>query len=1529
MKSIIRTFQHLAATAILLMCTSYHFINAQTIDLNTTFTDDTIIYPFSHYDIIYGLSITGSVELDSDTSLVRVILSDQDGNEWMVYEAYTLILPSGFCNLSDAADETKYLQVNAPYSLEVQIIDAELTLKYIQLETEPSEELESMQEQFKASIEAQKVDSIAYSIEQGEMLWFADNTTLSNKSYFSKKSIFGYKYNLCGLDYYTGGVYDPAPGVDAPVDDSPLVDNFDWRNRHGTRWLTSIKNQIPYDCDGLCYIYGPLAAIEGVANVFYNNLVNFDLSEQQVLDCDDNNNANQCDQGLVSDTHKEAIETGIVDEDCYPRVDLLQACDLDNIPISERLYQVKIAGVFPLYQQPSLTIDDIKKAIIQHGPLITTVKYPDLEIHHSMALVGFKILKKDDVFYNSHEPYNEIIVEENSDYIGRLVWIYKNSWGTDFGDNGYMLHLHEEEYVHPEYSSYYELPLDDILTNDDTIQWFDNDKDGYWNWGISNSFTIPIETCSNLEDSDDSENRLGPFDNNFYSVPVQPEMKVCWYKDMQPKEYIENNSFFSFDDSDLNTLTDNTFIFRIENPGNAQLNLEEFTTIISNNPDHYEVIIDESFSLTICMFDGYTEFRVKYYTDQQNPNPIGEISIDVDGRDEDVLTDFTFYMAYNDCSFASGEETISQNKTWDGFDLKTKDYRIVAGITLTVMGTIGMAEGSDIFVEPGAKIIIDGGCLTGLCGKLWNGIDLWGNPLYSQDERDQGYAAIINGGSIEYAKKGIETAYFDGYSYHRSGGVVHCDSAFFKDNQIGIKFYPYHYTAYGGAQVPNFSRIKNTEFEITDNFYSLEYSPVLDPLDELQIGEIWGLNIMGCDFINSSDKTHDIRGNGIYSMNGGYFITKRCTDLVPQVPCSGYEVCTFSNLDYGVRAFGDGSEWVIHIDTADFTENYRGVFMSGINDPIITKCTFNCTDEMDRFGSRNPMVGLYLEYCNRYQVEENSFISNYSETGQDAAGIQILNSCPYYNEVYNNEFNDFLAGITAAGENRDRYGTGLCIKCNDFTSCVSDIYVTPEGGHQLDYFGIATDQGRESDPQNPDPTLAAGNTFSQDNGINPNYTNEEGCNPIIYTYHGNNSSNKKIRPEPFDPPPPSIQIQLNPDNRVTYTEKNEVCPSHLGGGIAIESERSNLIVSTASLAEVKDTLSLLVDGGDTESLDFEIQTSFPDEALVLRQELMDRSPYLSDTIIKSSIAKEDVLLNALLRDILVANPQTAKSPSIMSKLDERYDPMPDYMMEEIMQGQSIYGAKEILESRLAASQSSRDLSLSKVIRYYKTDTSDYMASRDSLRIILENEDYPSARHELAYFFLNKDDSLNVFATLENIPIIFDLNEYETNLHADYETLFDLLWQIHTDTSSLDSAEIEQFMDLSGSYSLPGVFARNILVDNQLMSYYETVYLPDFNKSVVVNNNLPVYEEDETDCLKVFPNPTGNFFIVEYCIENEAHQSALLILSDIAGSVRKTWRLKDNQNQLIVPTNDLASGSYILKLTLDGKFQGSTKLIITK
>ena len=115
----------------------------------------------------------------------------------------------------------------------------------------------------------------------------------------------------------------------------------------------------------------------------------------------------------------------------------------------------------------------------------------------------------------------------------------------------------------------------------------------------------------------------------------------------------------------------------------------------------------------------------------------------------------------------------------------------------------------------------------------------------------------------------------------------------------------------------------------------------------------------------------------------------------------------------------------------------------------------------------------------------------------------------------------------------------------------------------------------------------------------------------------------------------------------------------------------------------KEWLILVTDGGDTDGLSMDVNTAMPDEALETRQELLNESPYLSDTVMKQAIYQENVLPNAMIRDVLVANPQSAKSVEMMNMLDMRLYPMPQYMKDEILQGKNILSAKDQIESQIS------------------------------------------------------------------------------------------------------------------------------------------------------------------------------------------------------------------------------------------------------
>jgi hypothetical protein len=465
--------------------------------------------------------------------------------------------------------------------------------------------------------------------------------------------------------------------------------------------------------------------------------------------------------------------------------------------------------------------------------------------------------------------------------------------------------------------------------------------------------------------------------------------------------------------------------------------------------------------------------------------------------------------------------------------------------------------------------------------------------------------------------------------------------------------------------------------------------------------------------------------------------------------------------------------------------------------------------------------------------------------------------------------------------------------------------------------GIASTQGESTGlPNGP-----AGNTFTE-NPIGNNYQNHLDCGHIDYIHHDAFEPPRKIVPEPI-----SLNITPYEDEDNDYL-KETACPSNLSGGIDIPAEMAVLTTEKVQITAYADTLSLLVDGGDTDDLNLEIQTSFPDEALQIRQELLIESPYLSDTVMETAIYKENVLPNVMIRDILVANPQSAKSHEVLNALDDRFVPMPDYMMDEIMQGQYIYGAKELLVQKLAKHKSIRGKSMAMLLRHYKSDTLNITASTDSIVSLLQNEDHPAAQYQLSILYLKQVDSLNAFSTLYVIPNDYNLTSSEEFIHALYEDLLEIQWQMKYDTAGIDSLQIQELFDIADHHrSLPGIYARNILINEELLVYKEPIYFPDFLKS------FPVYENQnkkspEENLLRLFPNPAGTFFIMEYDLR-EYEGESFVFITDMNGKVMDRFHLYDKQNQQVISTENFPAGMYIVQLLVDLSSVASEKIVISK
>jgi hypothetical protein len=168
--------------------------------------------------------------------------------------------------------------------------------------------------------------------------------------------------------------------------------------------------------------------------------------------------------------------------------------------------------------------------------------------------------------------------------------------------------------------------------------------------------------------------------------------------------------------------------------------------------------------------------------------------------------------------------------------------------------------------------------------------------------------------------------------------------------------------------------------------------------------------------------------------------------------------------------------------------------------------------------------------------------------------------------------------------------------------------------------------------------------------------------------------------------------------------RSNSCPSNLTGGIG--GKLAKLASNAMVIDETENLLTQLVDAGDTEEMANEVETADNSEAYQLRNELLNSSPYLSNEVLENAADKEDVLTNSLIRDVLVANPQAAKNVEVLDLVENRMNPMPQYMKDQILNGQTTIGSKEVLEAERQQSKTNYNIALSMLVAEYSNELGD-------------------------------------------------------------------------------------------------------------------------------------------------------------------------------------------------------------------------------
>ncbi len=883
------------------------------------------------------------------------------------------------------------------------------------------------------------------------------------------------------------------------------------------------------------------------------------------------------------------------------------------------------------------------------------------------------------------------------------------------------------------------------------------------------------------------------------------------------------------------------------------------------------------------------------------------------------------------CTYSSTPVTITGDVTWYNNKTLTSGIVIEPGGKLTVKGQISMPLQAKIIVKAGnpttggGQLIIDGGKFTTECNGLWKGIEVWGDPTLSQTAVTstgaliQGHASVIHGGTVMNAEIGIlasarSSEQNDEDPYGFSGGIVSADSAFFINNSIAVQFDPYNQY--------NFARFRRTHFMTTAD---LQDSSLPDCF--VQAIGVSPVTFNGCTFRNTrhdNDVFYESRGKGVSSLNSELYFDTYC--LSATQPCSNEEPCVFDRLTRGIYALNAAGAGDIHLSKTKFFDNIYGAYFSGYTSVAylqILSNTFRNGPPYPTYG-----YGLYLDHCTGFHVEDNEFYQEHAEL--KGIGLVVNNSDTLPNEVYRNRFHHLKYATLSQNENSNYnpplHLGGLCYNCNKFLKDdlsepnLFDFAITYDQSFN-NQIGIARNQGAYLSGSNFAPV---GNMF-RPNPATGHYDFYNEGNDIDYYYHSTTNLPYRLRPEPSN-------IYGTVRSHSVIAQFNESsCPSTLNGGGASE-DLDCLIEALSQSDSIANVLTAVVDGGSTTLLTFDVQTSTPPDAIQIRNELLSESPYLSDTVMKTSVNKEDVLDNAMIRDVLVANPQSAKSEAIMNMLEYRTVPMPDYMMEQILAGEDTVGAKESLQSKKAWWDREATKSYTHMVDHYKGNGID-TADTDSLLWLFDYRNTLSSSYHKVDWLQARGFYDLALTAMNEIPVAFSLNPTQSSNHEAFVDFYEETHLVYSDTSyafRIDSTRASALHRIMISNNdLPGAYARNVLLAAGKISYHEPIILPDTGLKVAKKRKFRgVKESDYPKVITVFPNPANDYFIVKFNL-TECLEQVVIKLYDGKGKVSHSFEVHNKQDQIIIPATNLNSGFYFLELYSGDKKIERAKIVVVK
>lgn len=879
---------------------------------------------------------------------------------------------------------------------------------------------------------------------------------------------------------------------------------------------------------------------------------------------------------------------------------------------------------------------------------------------------------------------------------------------------------------------------------------------------------------------------------------------------------------------------------------------------------------------------------------------------------------------------------VAGDETWDWRMKVYQNIIVQAGHTLTIKCELQMVPGAMITVEPGARLIIDGGKVTvaKFSDERWTGIQLLGNPSGGQESTvnppyldHQALLELRNGAIIEHA--GIGVFSFDAGPVITINGTPNEPAGTFVDCKVAIA-----YNSYLSPTGSNASLFNAVRFERTPNYLPdpdaglIEFAFVL-------LGDVNGFTFKGCSFTNDLPGVQEsfALGNGISAMNSEVAILPFCPDPDGDCPPALEEPSLFDGLDQAMAVRSSGSGRRITIRKANFTNNIAGVYANGQVGLSITQCDFTLgnnpvalthPDELN--GWNNFHRGIYTYNSWGLRINDNTLSGDPAGPGANTEGIVIGYSRDHNDVVYKNEieglYRAFIGeGICAEVENGQAAWIGLQFRCNTNTANDINIWsrmVQSANEFELPKHTIRTNQGYQ---------VAADNLFDDWEMDNPddnwNYYIDTDWR-IRYRYRNTDPLQPEYIPSSYDPEQLTLQGIYRPNQYnpfcLWYYEQPNVPRTAQGFGLHIAQEK-------LAYANTRYLYDELLDGGSTDEVVQEISSTWPNEAWELRSYLLGLSPYLSEEVLRTAVNKAYFPM-AMKAEVCIANPDATKAPGFITFLEEEaHEPMPAYLVDLIKASWDTKTYRTELEMEMADRHTELTQTVHALLDLYSEPGS--TATVADQRWAWQQIRTTAARYAEAGISMGNQEYGLARTVVEGIPtdhVLKDAQWAEQQRMLDYIAVLETA---HLDGRGLDQLNAAEVAQLRGLRGTDHDRASN-WINNLLCHYYHDCLPPHTGGGPIAPKSLrPTSAANGAKPSNEFltaPNPAEAWVTFTYTFRTTRERASVSV-QDALGREVAVLTMPNEQGQLVLDTRDLGAGLYTVSYINAGVVEQLDKLVV--